>query len=93
MRNVLYSAIFPPILGRLFFFFFSLCVCTYLQMLSRLIKVSEGLTSSYIVDPETCHAVISVGCRERLQKVLCNIAKQGFAVEITYPTELRSMLM
>lgn len=62
-------------------------------MLSRLIKVSEGLTLSYTVDPESCQGVSSVGCREEFQKILCNIAKQGFAVEITHPTELRSTLM
>lgn len=62
-------------------------------MFSRLIKVSEGLTLSYTVDPETCHGVSSVGWREGFQKILCNIAKQGFAVEITHFTELRSMLM
>ena len=32
-------------------------------MLSRLIKISEGLISFYEVDPETCRSVSSVGYR------------------------------
>lgn len=83
--------VFPPILGRPSFF--GLRVCIYLQMLSRPIKVSEGLTSSYKVDPETCRGVSSIGYREVFRKRLCNIAKLGFAVEITYPIEFRLMLM
>lgn len=52
--------------------------------------ISEDLTSSY---PEICHGVSSVGYGEGFQKRFCDIAKQGFAVEIIYCIELTSMLM
>lgn len=92
LRNVLYSVNYISSHAWWALFFWSLRMYL-LQMFCRLIKISERLTLSYKANPETCHGVSSVGYRERFQKRLCNIAKQGFAVEITCPIDLRSMLM
>lgn len=71
-----------------------MCVCVYVPICEcslDYLRFLEGLTSSYTVDPETCHGVTSVGYRDRFQERLDDIAKQGFAVEITYPVEFKSV--